>query len=222
MGGSELERYIVLLPFDCTDVSQIGIKCARGNNINGGERPDDSADELRVYYNTDGSSSFPDSQFIGSLVPIPSDANIASNYDGNGVGDTATNWYTYVINIPQGAQLPGVKFKILQKRTAASGGNDNGGNSDHFGICEFFYDYKLISETQFIATPGELTSSAETVSYTIEGPGNSAYPAGVSVNDITFNMTAGVPLLPVPFLDPQQDILLIEPYALTKHLIKAY
>lgn len=222
IGGTELERYIVLLPQDCTNVEKIGVKACRGNNINGGERPDDSADELRVYYNTDGSSNFPDNQFVGVLVPRPTDAQIASNYDGNGVGDTATNWYTYTIDLPQGAQTTGVKFKILQKRTAASGANDNGGNNDHFGIVEFFYDYKLISEVQFVPTPGELVASAGSVSYTIEGPGNSAYPAGIGVNDITFTMTAGVPLVPSPFLDPVKDIPLVEPYMLTKYLIKAF
>ena len=219
IGGTELERFITLLPFDCTNVEKIGVKCARGNNSNGGELPDDSSDELRVYYNIDGSDNFPDGQFIGVLVPRPSDAQIASNYDGTS-GDT--KWHTYTINLPQGAQTAGVKFKILQKRATASGANDNGGNSDHFGICEFFYDYKLIAETQFVPTPGELVASAASVIYTIEGPGNSAYPAGIGVNDITFNMTAGTPLLPTPFLDPVQDITLIEPYALTKYLIKAY
>ncbi len=219
IGGVELERYIVLLPFDCTNVEKIGVKAARGNGINGGDRPDESADELRVYYNTDGSDNFPDNQFIGTIIPRPSDDDIASDYDGTSGN---TKWYTYTINIPEGAQTAGVKFKLLQKRTAASGANDNGGNSDHFGICEFFYDFKLISETQFVPTPGELVSSASSVIYSIEGPANSAYPAGVSVNDITFNMTAGVPLLPTPFLDPTRDIPLIEPYMLSKYLIKAY
>jgi hypothetical protein len=219
IGGTELQRYIVLLPFDCTNVEKIGVKAARGNDINGGERADDSADELRVYYNTDGSDNFPDSQFIGVIVPRPTDNDIATNYDGTS-GDT--KWHTYTINIPQAAQTTGVKFKIWQRRTAASGANDNGGNVDNYGIAEFFYDYKIISETQFVPSPGELSANAASVLYTIEGPANSAYPAGIAVNDITFNMTAGVPLLPTPFLDPVQDIQLLEPYALTKHLIKAY
>ena len=175
-----------------------------------------------MYYNIDGSNTFPDNQFVGVMVPRPSDAEIASNYDGNGVGNTATNWYTYTIDLPQAAQTTGVRFKILQKRTAASGANDNGGNNDQYGIVEFLYDYKLVSEVQFVPTPGELVASAGSVSYPIEGPANSAYPAGIGVNDITFNMTAGVPLIPSPFLDPVIDIPLVEPYMLTKYLIKAF
>lgn len=221
-GGSDLERYIVISAQDCTAVERFGVKCARGNNINGGERPDDSSDELLLYYNTDSSLNFPDSQFIGVLVPRPSDADIADNYDGDGVGDDATLWYTYYLNLPEGAQKPGVRFKIVQKRNAANASNDNGGNNDHYGICDFVYDYKFVSETQFVASPGEISSNAKTLTYVVEGNNNSLYPAGIDVNDMTFNLTAGVPLTPTPALDPVREIPLLEPYALTKYLIKAY
>lgn len=219
-GGTELTRYVILQPFDCTNVNRIGVKAARGNNINGGEKPDDSADELRVYYNTDGSDNFVN--FIGVIVPRPSDAEIASNYDGTGSGTEATRWYTYRLNIPEGAQTTDVQFKIVQERTTASGANDNGGNTDQYGICEFFYDYKLISETQFVATPGEISASANQIAYTVEGPGNAAYSAGIGANDVRFTMSSSIPILPTPFLDPKINIPLVEPYALTKYLIKAY
>ena len=221
-GGPELERYIVVGAVDCTNVEKFGVKACRGNDLNGGEKPDDSGDQLLLYYNTDGSESFPDSNFIGVLVPKPSDAEIASNYDGTGTGTNPTNWYTYFLNIPAGAQTSGVRFKIVQKRVTPSGVNDNGGNNDHFGICDFIYDYKFISETQFQSTPGEVAADAQTLSYTIEGNNNSLYPAGVEVNDITFTLTAGTPLTPTPALDPIRSIPLLEPYALTKYLIKAF
>jgi hypothetical protein len=48
------------------------------------------------------------------------------------------------------------------------------------------------------------------------------YPAGIDVNDITFTLGAGTPLTPTPALDPVRNIPLIEPYALTKYLIKAF
>jgi hypothetical protein len=221
-GGSDLERYIVIAGEDCTAVERFGVKCARGNNINGGERPDDSSDELLLYYNTDGSLNFPDSQFIGVLVPRPSDTDITNNYDGDGTGNDATLWYTYYLNLPEGAQKPGVRFKIVQKRNTANGSNDNGGNSDHYGICDFIYDKKFISQIEFQSSAGELSKDAQTLTYTVEGNLNSAYPAGIEVNDMTFNLTAGVPLTPTPALDPVREIPLIEPYALTKYLIKAY
>ena len=221
-GGTELTRFVILKPFDCTNVNRIGLKAARGNNINGGERPDDSADELKVYYNTDGTNNFPEGNFIGVIVPRPTDAEIISNYDGTGSGNEATRWYTYRLPIPEGAQLPGVKFKIVQNRITAAGGNDNGGNTDQYGICEFFYDYKLVSETIFVASPGELSGNTDQLSYTVEGPGNAPYSAGISANDVKFTMSSSIPILPKPYLDPIKNISLVEPYMLTKYLIKAY
>jgi len=222
IGGVELERYIILTPFDCTNVNRIGIKAARGNNINGGERPDSTSDELLVYYNIDGSNNFPEANFIGVIVPKPSDSEINSNYDGTGSGSEATKWYTYRVDIPAAAQVAGTKFKIVQKRTTASPGNDNGGNTDHYGICEFFYDYKLISEVQFVASPGELDVNSKKISYTVEGAGNAAYSSGISSNDVKFTMSSSVPILPKPYLDPLTNIPLVEPYMLTKYLIKSY
>ena len=221
-GGSQLERYIILAQQDCTNVERFGVKACRGNNINGGERPDDSSDDLLLYYNTDGSDNFPDTNYVGVIVPRPSDADIANNYDGTGTGSNPTNWYSYFLNLPGGAKKPGVKFKIVQKRATATGNNDNGGNTDQYGICDFVYEYDLISETQFQTSPGEISSNAKILEYTIEGSSNSLYPAGVDVNDMTFAMSSGVPLTPVPALEPVKSIPLLEPYALTKYLIKAF
>ena len=222
-GGSDLERYIVIATQDCTAVEKFGVKCARGNNKNGGERPDDSSDELLLYYNTDSSLNFPESQFIGVLVPRPSDIDIADDYDGSGNGGAlSTLWYTYSLNLPEGAQQPGTRFKIVQRRNTANVSNDNGGNNDHYGICEFIYEYKFISESQFQSSPGEISKDAKTLVYTVEGAGNSLYPAGIEVNDMTFNLTSGVPVTPTPALDPVREIPLLEPYALTKYLIKAF
>ena len=223
MSGSDLERYVVISAEDCTDVKSFAVKCARGNNINGGELPDDSGDQLLLYYNTDGSLNFPQSKFVGVLVPRPSAADIASNYDGDGLGgDTSTLWYTYEVDIPPGAQTTGVRFKIIQKRSPASGTNDNAGNTDNFGITEFIYYKKFTTQTQFFGSEGELTSDAKTLTYIIEGSQTSQYSAGIDVNDMRFILSSGVPLNPVPALDPVTPIPLLEPYALTKYLIKAF
>ena len=221
-GGQQLERYIVLTSQDCTNVEKFGVKCARGNNINGGERPDDSGDQLLLYYNTDGTLNFPDTNFVGVLVPRPSDDEIANNYDGTGTGLNPTNWYSYFLDLPSGARTTGVRFKIIQKRTAVNATNDNGGNTDQYGICEFLYDYAFISETVLVNTPGEITGNSRTLTYTIEGSARSLYSLGADVNDITFTLGSGTPLTPTPALDPVKNIPLLEPYALTKYLIKAF
>lgn len=221
-GGTELERYIIIAAVDCTNVERFGVKAARGNNINGGERPDDSADELRVYYNTDGSVNFPESNFIGIIVPRPSDDDIANNYDGTGTGSNPTNWYSYFVDLPSGARAPGVRFKIVQSRNTATAQNDNGGNTDQYGICDFIYEYGFVNQTVFESSPGEISASARTLTYTVEGNNNAQYPAGIEPDDVYLNLTAGTPLVPSPYLDPQTPIPLAEPYALTKHLIKAF
>jgi hypothetical protein len=219
-GGPDLERYIVIKPFNCTDVNRIGIKVARGNGINGGERPDESADELVVYFNDNGSNVF--TQFMGRIVPRPSDEDVLSNYDGTGTGNQATRWYTYRLDLPEEAKKAGVKFKIVQERNTAAAGNDNGGNTDHYGICEFFYDYKLVSETRLTNTPGELSANTDTLSYTVEGSSIAAYSSGLSANDVRFTLSSSVPILPKPYLEPLKNIPLVESYMLTKYLIKAY
>lgn len=222
IGGPEQERFFIVKAFDCTDVNTIGVKAARGNGFNGGERPDDSSDELRVYYNTDGSNNFPETNFIGTIINRPTDAEVTSRYDGDGSGNDATLWYTYRISLPEPARTVGVKFKFVQSRSAPNAGNDNGGNTDQYGICEIFYDYIVISETQFIATPGELAADSDVLSYNVEGTANAAYTAGLSVDDVRFRLSSGVPILPTPYLDPDINIPLVEPYMLCKYLIKAY
>ena len=223
MSGPELERFVVISAEDCTDVKSFAVKCARGNNINGGELPDDSGDQLLLYYNIDGSLNFPETKFIGVLVPRPSPEDIAFNYDGDGQGgNTSTLWYTYSVDLPPGAQTTGVRFKIIQKRSTATGSNDNASSTDHFGIAEFIYYKKFTSQTQFFSSPGELSSDARTLTYIIEGSQQSRYSAGIDVNDMRFTLSAGVPINPVPALDPVTPIPLLEPYALTKYLIKAF
>ena len=164
-----------------------------------------------VYYNTDNSLNFPESNFLGVLVPRPSDAEIASDYDGNGSGPVPTKWYSYFIDLPSGAQAPGVRFKIVQQRNVAAGTNDNGGNTDHYGIIDFIYESKFINETVFQSSAGELSGDARTVTYTVEGDNGAQYPAGIDPDDVTLNLTAGTPLVPTAYLDPQDPIPLLEP-----------
>jgi len=221
-GGTELNRFIVLNAVDCTNIKRFSVKAARGNGINGGDRPEHGGDELKIYYNLDDSESFPDSQFIGVLVPLPSDSQISSNYDGTGSGNETTRWYTYSIDIPTNIQTTGVKFKISQTRGAASGANDNASDSDHYGICEFIYESKSVTQLTFVPTAGSISTSADELIYEVSGPGNSIYPSGMSANDVTFTMTSSTPLLPVPSITPNISIPLLEPYHLVKHLIKAF
>lgn len=220
--GSELIRYIILVAQDCTDVRRITLKVARGNGVNGGNRPE-PGDDLKIYYNTDGTNVFPGSKFLDLIVQAPTDQEITDNYDGSGTGNEATKWYSYSVDLPEAAQMDGVQFKIAQERSIASAANDNANqNSDQYGICDFVYEKKVITGPQFIPADGKLSTTDDILSYTVAGDPKSLYPSGISANDISFTLTSAVPLVPLASIDPDINIPLIEPYFLVKHLIKAF
>ena len=220
-GGNELERFIILQPQNCTTVKRFTVKAARGNNINGGERPN-NGDELKIYFNTDGTNTFPQSGYLGPLIPIPTDAEVTSNYDGTGTGNEATRWYSYSVLLPTTAQVDGVQFKIVQERSAASAANDNAGDTDHFGICDFIYENKAVTELVFVPTEGKISTAGDILSYTIDGDPAAQYTSGMAANDVTFTLSSSIPLLPSATIDPDINIVLLEPYFLVKHLIKAF
>ncbi len=218
--GSELQRWIVVKGHDCQNVKRFTVKAARGNGINGGNRPEQGGDELIVYYNTDGSDNF--TAYIGELVPIPTAADISSNYDGTGSGDEATRWYWYSVTLPDDAKKANTQFKIVQDRTSAGAGNDNADDSDHYAICDFIYEYEEVTELQFIPAAGQMPTSVDELTYVVEGEATAFYTSGAVGNDATFTLTAQQPLVPAAAIDPDIHVPLVEPYHLCKYLIKAF
>ncbi len=220
LSGDDLVRYITIKAADTTNVTRFNIKVARGNGVNGGNLPENGGDELKLYYNTDGSSNF--SNFIGVIVPIPSSAEIGSQYDGTGSGSNPTNWYWYGIDLPSAAQKPNVQFKIVQDRNPAGAANDNSSDTDHYGICDFIYEYKETTELKFVPAGGKMSTNIDRLSYEVEGATDGFYTSGATGNDATFRLTSQVQLVPDAAIDPDEDIPLIEPYHLCKYLIKAF
>lgn len=221
-GGTQNDRFVNLFSIDAEKFQRMYVKVARGNGKNGGDLPENGGDELLVYYNTDESDNFPSSGFIGTLVPIPSSSEISSDYDGDGTGDNATNWYTYSIDIPEDAQTATTRFSIRQNRGAASSANDNAANSDHYGIIEVSFENKLSTELKFVASEGKMAVSNDTQTYSVEGSVNASYVSGIFANDLTLTLSSANPIIPTAAIDPDQVIPLIEPYMLVKYLIKAF
>ena len=221
-GGTQNDRNVVLDTVDASDFERVYVKVARGNNINGGDRPENGGDELLLYYNTDESLNFPSSGFIGTLVPIPTTTEINTNYDGDGSGDNATNWYTYSITLPEAARAENVRFSIRQNRGAASGANDNAANTDNYGIIEVGYENQQVTELVFVASEGQIPVINDTQTYSVGGAAGSTYTSGIFANDLTITLSSANPIIPTASLDPDQVIPLIEPYMLVKYLIKAF
>lgn len=221
-GGTQQVRYVTTATVDAEDIQRVTVKVARGNGVNGGDTPENGGDELLLYYNTDQTLTFPQSNFIGILVPLATQNEIDTNYDGTGTGTDPTKWYTYGLDIPTGAQTENTRFQIRQNRSAPTGSNDNSTNGDHFGILELNYEYKETTALTFVASDGQIPVADDQQQYSVGGPINSTYPSGIFANDITFTLSSSTPIIPVASLDPDIVIPLIEPYFLVKYLIKAY
>ena len=100
--------------------------------------------------------------------------------------------------------------------------NDNGGDSDHFGICDFIYEYIEVTELQFIPAAGAIPASADQLTYTIDGSPLSIYTSGATGLDATFTLSSQNPIVPTAAIDPDYPVPVIEPYHLCKYLIKAF
>ena len=221
-GGTQNDRNVVLPTTDASEMKRVFVKVARGNGNNGGDIPENGGDELLLYYNTTEDLNFPSSGFIGTLVPIPTASELSSNYDGDGTGNNATNWYTYSIDLAPSQQQENVRFSIRQNRGAASGANDNAANTDNYGIVEIGYEYEQTTELVFVPSEGKMAIVNDSQSYNVQGAAGSTYTSGIFANDLTITLSSANPIIPVASLDPDQVIPLIEPYMLVKYLIKAF
>lgn len=220
LSGTANQRYITLKEHDCTNVRRFTIKVARGNGSNGGENPEHGGDELKLYFNKDLSDNYNGAtNFLGVIVPIPTANEIATGYDGSS-GDT--KWYWYSIELPEAAQSENVRFKIVQDRNPGSSANDNSGDTDHYGICDFIYEYNEITELVFVPADGAIPKSADKLSYTVEGRESSIYTTGATGLDAKFTLNSKNPILPTATIDPDYPKPVLEPYHLCKYLIKAF
>ena len=220
LSGNETERFCVVKEADCSAVRYFTIKVARGNGVNGGNTPEHSGDSLKLYYNLDMSLTFPPNNYLGEIVPYVTPEEVTSLYDGSGTGNEATKWYWYSIELPEAVKKPNVRFKIVQERS--TGALVDEGDTDHYGICDFIYEKEEVTELKFFPTSGRMSDSVDKLTYLVEGPSNSFYPAGAIGEDATFTMTRQVPLIPDAAIDPDKNISLVEPYHLCKYLIKAF
>ena len=210
--GGNTERFVVLSEMDCTNVTKFIIKACRGNGVNGGEQPENGGDELKVYYNTDLSLS----AWTAIDVLVPFD-DISEAIDG-GSGDT--QWYWYEVNLPEGARVPNVRIKLSQDRNPNLA--ESSQDADHYGICDFIYEYQEITELQFIPASGAIPTSADQLTYVVKGDPRSIYPSGLLGLDARFTLQSTNPILPEASLDPDWPVPVIEPYHAVKYLIKAF
>jgi len=151
-------------------------------------------------------------------MPDPNDAT-GPKYEGTGQGTNPTNWYWYGVDLPSAAQKPNTRFRIYQDRGEVG---DYDEDSDHYGICDFIYEYKEVTELVFQSASNKMSTSVDELTYDIDASPTALYTAGAIGGETVFKLTAQVPLIPDAVIDPDRNIPLIEPYHLTKYLIKAF
>ena len=222
-------RWIELMPQDTSNATHFSIKAARGNGVNGG---DPSEESLQVYYSTAGSpttwvlidtiiagrTTARSDPFLGNVPAV----DLNNNWDG-AAGDT--KWYTYTVTLPQNAKAAGTNFKIEQVRADASSTNDNAGNTDHFGICEFIWWNGKATTLVYVPTAGKiLKNNVDSLTYTVQGEVGPSitYSSGLGCSDATLTLKATTKIEPQATIDPDIDIPLLTPYRTCKYLIKAY
>ena len=219
ISGTEQKRWITIKEQDTTNVIRFNIKVARGNGINGGNLPENSGDSLKIYYNTDLSDNF-SSNFLTEIVPLPDPGDATGpKYEGTGQGSNPTNWYWYGVDLPTAARKPNTRFQIVQDRGSVG---DYTTDTDHYGICDFIYEYAEITELDFVSAQNKINTTVDELNYEINADPTKPNPAGAIGNDAVVKLTAQVPLIPNAAINPDKNVPLIEPYHLSKYLIKAF
>ena len=135
----------------------------------------------------------------------------------------ATKWYTYSVAIPSQAQAASTKIRLYQQR--AAGQNENAGDKDHYGICEFIYHRQKATIQQFVSASGEIRrNTVDFLEYNVQGETGVGYTysSGLGCGDATLTMKSTTKIEPQATIDPDYDVPLITPYITSKYLIKAF
>ena len=124
-------RFAVLNPIDSTEVDTLQIKAIVGNDLNGGEDPDETGEELRVMYKTPAMdhAQFLNTKPDGTILELGDDIIIPIGAAPNaGLND-------YSISIPDYARAEGTQFILIQPFNSGVG-------FDNYGITEIKFQRK--------------------------------------------------------------------------------
>ena len=130
--GEADSRWAILNPIDSSKFDTLVLKAIRGDDNNGGEDPDATGEELRLYYLEPGGSAFrsisinPDGD---QMLPPDSDVIIPLS-DGTSQG--LRNWS---VKLPSYARGAGYTYMLFQLTNSGSG-------FDHFGVTNIKYQRK--------------------------------------------------------------------------------
>ena len=129
--GDGQPRWAILKPIDSSKFDTLTISAIRGNDTNGGEDPDATGEELRLYYLPPGGSAFrsigvnPEGQ---TVQPADFDVIIPLGSDNSGLRD-------YEIKLPSYARGAAFRYMLYQLTNSGTG-------FDNYGIKNVRYQRK--------------------------------------------------------------------------------
>ena len=129
--GDGQPRWAILKPIDSSKFDTLTISAIRGNDTNGGEDPDATGEELRLYYLPPGGSAFrsigvnPEGQ---TVQPADFDVIIPLGSDNSGLRD-------YEIKLPSYARGVAFRYMLYQLTNSGTG-------FDNYGIKNVRYQRK--------------------------------------------------------------------------------
>ena len=189
-------REYVIGPIDSRNLNKLKFSVAKGNNLNGGETPDE---DLMVFYRTTG----------GTTTTLL-DAIVTSS-------ETLTGWEEKEILISETSNARGANIEFILRQTRPASQDDNASVTvDNYGISAitmFFDDY---IEKTFIPSNG---STIEDVDYVDDIV--TAATSGIVVSEGSFEMSSSTPISTTALVSPESNIPLITRYHRAKYLIKA-
>ena len=189
-------REYVIGPIDSRNLNKLRFSVAKGNNLNGGETPDE---DLMVFYRTTG----------GTTTTLL-DAIVTSS-------ETLTGWEEKEILISESSNARGANMEFIIRQTRPASQDDNASVTvDNYGISAitmFFDDY---IEKTFVPSNG---STIEDVDYVDDIV--TAATSGIVVSEGSFEMSSSTPISTTALVSPESNIPLITRYHRAKYLIKA-
>ena len=153
--GDGQPRWAILKPIDSSKFDTISIKAIRGNDNNGGEDPEATGEELRLYYLPPGGDSF---RSI-SVNPSGEQVHGADTDVIIPLGSTSDGLRNWEIALPSYARGTAFRYMLYQL-------TNDGASFDHYGITQINYKRRAPISV-FVSL-----DSPEAVSFISDGSGN--------------------------------------------------
>jgi len=189
-------REYVLGPIDMRNINKLKFSVTKGNNINGGETPNE---DLMVYYRATG----------GTTTTLL-DAIVTSS-------ETLTGWVEKEIAISETSNARGSSMELILKQTRPASQDDNAETTfDNYGISAITMFFDEYIERTFVPSNGSTIEDVDFVDDIV-----TALSSGIVVSEGAFEMSSSTPISTTALVSPENNIPLITRYHRAKYLIKA-